>query len=158
MIDKSILESIRKRYPAGSRIVLDDMKDPEAPPVFTQGTVTAVDDIGSVLVDWDDGSTLPVILTGDCCQSIDSIHIIQTEEEAKTTLDFYGKTQPESDAVCPRCGERMPGATSSHALSRYAQIYVCDTCGKIEAEEMAGSVKPLPLMEWQRMKAHPIPL
>lgn len=44
-------------------------------------------------------------------------YVEHLEEE---TLDWYGKHQPESDAVCPRCGERMDGPTARHALSRRA--------------------------------------
>ena len=65
MIDNSIPEKIRKKYPPGTRIVLDSMNDPDSPPAGTQGTVTSVDKIGTIFVNWDNGSTLPVTLIGD---------------------------------------------------------------------------------------------
>ena len=37
------------------------MDDAQAPPIGTQGTVTGVDDAGSLLVDWDNGSELNII-------------------------------------------------------------------------------------------------
>jgi hypothetical protein len=37
------------------------MDDPAAPPIGTQGTVTGVDDIGDILVDWNNGSSLNVV-------------------------------------------------------------------------------------------------
>ena len=37
------------------------MDDPQAPPLGTEGTVTGVDDMGSLLVEWDNGSHLNVI-------------------------------------------------------------------------------------------------
>ena len=50
---KELVESIRKQYPIGCRVELLRMDDPQAPPVGTKGTVTGVDDIGDILVDWD---------------------------------------------------------------------------------------------------------
>lgn len=79
MIDKSIPEKIRRKYPPGTRIAVDSMNDPEAPPAGTKGTVTAVDGIGTIHVNWDNGSTLPVLLTGDSCSAVDEIHVISNE-------------------------------------------------------------------------------
>ena len=76
MIDKSIPEKIRRNYPPGTRIVLDSMNTPEAPPAGTQGTVTDVDEIGTIHVNWDNGSTLSVTLIGDSCSAVDEIHVV----------------------------------------------------------------------------------
>lgn len=55
------LDKIRERYPVGARIRLVMMEDPFAPPIGTLGTVKGVDDIGSLLVAWDNGSSLNVL-------------------------------------------------------------------------------------------------
>lgn len=55
-----LAEDRKKQYPPGCRVQLDSMDDPQAPPVGTQGTVIGVDDIGSIMVRWDNGSTLSV--------------------------------------------------------------------------------------------------
>lgn len=55
------IERIRENYPAGTRVRLLKMDDPQAPPAGTEGTVTGVDDTGSLLVRWDTGSSLNVI-------------------------------------------------------------------------------------------------
>lgn len=47
---KEIVERIRREYPAGTRVELLRMDDPQAPPIGTQGTVMGVDDIGSIMV------------------------------------------------------------------------------------------------------------
>lgn len=52
---------IREKYPDGTRVELVRMDDPQAPPIGTQGTVWGVDDTGSLLVDWDNGSHLNVL-------------------------------------------------------------------------------------------------
>ncbi len=76
MISKSVPETIRRKYPPGTRIVLDFMNDPDSPPVGTQGTVVSVDDLGTIHVNWDDGSAISVTLIGDSCSAVDEIHVI----------------------------------------------------------------------------------
>ena len=53
-------KALRDQYPVGSRIMLKQMDDVQAPPFGTLGTVQGVDDIGNILVIWDTGSTLSV--------------------------------------------------------------------------------------------------
>ena len=60
-VNDRTLERIRRQYPAGTRIELVKMDDFQAPPPGTKGTVIAVDDSGSLLVHWDNGSSLNVI-------------------------------------------------------------------------------------------------
>ena len=51
---------LKEQFPAGTRIMLKQMDDVQAPPFGTLGTVVGVDDIGNILVQWDNGSTLSV--------------------------------------------------------------------------------------------------
>jgi hypothetical protein len=62
---KAEIECLRVTFPAGTRIELIEMDDPQAPPAGTLGTVTGVDDTGSLLVHWDSGSSLNVIYGED---------------------------------------------------------------------------------------------
>ena len=55
------VERIRARYKAGMRIELIKMDDVQAPPAGTQGTIHAVDDIGDLIVDWDNGCGLNLV-------------------------------------------------------------------------------------------------
>lgn len=59
--NRSQVERLRLRYPAGTRVELVEMDDAQAPPIGTQGTVTGVDDTGSIMVAWDNDSGLNVI-------------------------------------------------------------------------------------------------
>ena len=52
------VDRIRERYPVGCRVELVRMNDVQAPPIGTKGTVIGVDDIGSIMVKWDNGSGL----------------------------------------------------------------------------------------------------
>ncbi len=56
---------MRKRYPIGCRVELLKMDDVQAPPIGTQGTVLGVDDTGSILISWDNGSGLNVLYMVD---------------------------------------------------------------------------------------------
>lgn len=60
-MNKDTLSSLRKQYPAGTRIGLLKMDDPQAPPVGTKGTVEGVDDIGNIMMRWDNGSGLNLV-------------------------------------------------------------------------------------------------
>ena len=69
-ISKEQLALLRKNYPAGSRVELLYMDDVQAPPVGTKGSVLGVDDTGSIMVSWDNGSSLNVIFGVDSCKII----------------------------------------------------------------------------------------
>ena len=63
--DRATVERVRKEYPAGTRVILEQMEDPQGPPVGTMGTVLGVDDTGSLLMKWDNGSGLNVVYGED---------------------------------------------------------------------------------------------
>ena len=48
-------------------LFLEYMDDIQAPPVGTLGTVKGVDDIGSIMVRWDNGSSLSIVCGYDRC-------------------------------------------------------------------------------------------
>lgn len=57
--------SLRERYKNGTRIRLIHMSDTQAPPDGTLGTVTGVDDIGTIHMSWDNGSSLGLVPEDD---------------------------------------------------------------------------------------------
>ena len=63
--DRKTVERIRKEYPVGTRVILEQMEDVQAPPTGTMGTVLGVDDTGSLLMRWDNGSGLNVVYGED---------------------------------------------------------------------------------------------
>ena len=143
--DRETVERVRQRFPVGCRIVLDSMTDPYVTiPPGTQGTVVAVDDIASVHCAWDCGSSLAV------AYGADSAHPVATEEEAKITLKHIDQ---HPDGFCPRCGAMMEGVPIRYALSRRANVMICDRCGREEAFEDAGLTDTiLPLMQWKALR------
>ena len=68
------VEQIKARYTKGLRIELIEMDDPQAPPAGTRGTIITVDDVGDLVVAWDNGSGLNVV------PGVDRVRII-TEEQ-----------------------------------------------------------------------------
>lgn len=69
---REIVARLKERYPVGCRVKLLVMDDLQAPPVGTLGTVTGVDDTGSILVSWDNGSGLNVVYGIDRCCRIEN--------------------------------------------------------------------------------------
>ena len=67
---KETVERLRREYPVGCRVELVQMDDKQAPPIGTHGTVQGVDDIGSIMAAWDNGSGLNVILGIDLVRKI----------------------------------------------------------------------------------------
>ena len=55
------VEALRRAYPPGTLVEIVRMDDEFAPPVGTRGVVVGVDDAGSLLVHWSNGSGLNVI-------------------------------------------------------------------------------------------------
>lgn len=70
-IRRETVERLRWEYPVGSRVELVQMDDVQAPPIGTKGTVRGVDDIGSIMVRWDNGCGLSVAYGEDMCRRID---------------------------------------------------------------------------------------
>lgn len=70
MISWEALQALRERFPKGTRVELVKMDDPQAPPTGTKGTVLGVDDIGSIMVAWDNGCGLSVAYGEDICRKV----------------------------------------------------------------------------------------
>lgn len=91
MID---IESLKKEFPVGSRVELIKMDDKQAPPIGTKGTVLGVDDIGSIIVAWDSGSSLNVIYGEDECKVLDVVKTIcygkeRIWDKKEDAIDFF---------------------------------------------------------------------
>ena len=67
---KTVVEVLRQQYPVGTQVELVRMDDPQAPPIGTKGTVKGVDDIGSIMVAWDNGCGLSVAYGADVCRKV----------------------------------------------------------------------------------------
>ena len=68
---KGIIDRLRIEYPVGTRVELTSMEDEyrKLKP-GERGTVTGVDDIGTIHVNWDCGSCLGVAYGEDHCKKV----------------------------------------------------------------------------------------
>ena len=70
------VERLRSIYPPGRIVMLVEMHDePQAPPEGTVGEIRGVDDAGSILVRWDNGSSLSLI------PSVDKFYLLKHRPE-----------------------------------------------------------------------------
>ena len=61
-----VLKRIREKYPVGCTVEIIEMCDPYRDmPAGLRGTVTHVDDTGTVFADWENGSTLGAVFGED---------------------------------------------------------------------------------------------
>lgn len=67
---------------------------------------------------------------------------------AKRAVDEFAKKQVDGVHICPRCGRMtVKERLTTNALSRHADVYICNECGMEEAIlDFRGT--PLPLKDW----------
>ena len=69
-------------------------------------------------------------------------------EDAKMKIEAFAKVQIDGIRFCPRCGRMtVKDRLHTNAWSRYADVYICDSCGMDEAMRDLARI-PLPLTEW----------
>ena len=67
---KEEVERIRREYPPGTKVVLEHMDDVQSPPIGTIGEVIDIDDVGSLLMRWQNGSGLNIVFPEDRVRKI----------------------------------------------------------------------------------------
>ena len=71
-IHPEMLKQLKEYYTPGTRVMLIRMSDPYTNlRLGDRGTVTLVDDIGTIHVNWDCGSSLGVVFGEDECRRIE---------------------------------------------------------------------------------------
>lgn len=77
-MNRGRIEFYKEHYPRGTRVQIDSMgDDPNPVPNGTKGTVSFVDDIGTVFVNFDNGRSLGI------CPEVDSFHKITEQTEVQ---------------------------------------------------------------------------
>ena len=68
---RAVVESLRRQYPAGTRVALVAMNDPYTKlKPGDEGAVIAVDDAGTIHIQWDSGSTLGAVYGEDSIRKL----------------------------------------------------------------------------------------
>ena len=79
---RDIVERIKKEYPSGTRVELIELNDPYRHfDAGLKGTVSCVDDTGTIHVDWDNGYHLGIVYGEDSCRKLDCVKTICYGEE-----------------------------------------------------------------------------
>lgn len=69
---QELIKKLKEDFPNGCRVRFVTMDDPYVDiPEGTQGTVTGVDDIGTIHVHWDTGHHLGIAYGEDECRKVD---------------------------------------------------------------------------------------
>ena len=69
---QDFVKRLKERYPKGTKVRLLGMEDIQAPPLGTLGTVMFVDDIGTIHVRWENGSSLGLVWGEDSFEEVRS--------------------------------------------------------------------------------------
>ena len=69
-LNPTILNDLKHNFSEGTRVELVLMDDFQAPPVGTKGTVKCVDDLGTVHILWDTGSSLGAVFGEDIIRKL----------------------------------------------------------------------------------------
>ena len=70
ILDRKQVEHIRKMYPEGTKICLDEMEGERNMPSGLKGKVCYVDDAGQIHVSWDCGHSLAMVFGVDHCKCV----------------------------------------------------------------------------------------
>lgn len=117
---REIVESVRREYPADTRVELVRMEDAQAPPVGTSGTVMGVDDTASLLMHWDNGSHLNVVYGEDVVRKIPAIRTVCYGK----TDEWYSREEAEDFFL------RAMTMSGGSKQDRYTKIYTELKMGK----------------------------
>ena len=70
-IHYKVLQSLRKEFPQGTRVELIKMDDPYSTlKAGDKGKVAFIDDLGTIHVNWDNGSSLGLVYGEDICRKL----------------------------------------------------------------------------------------
>ena len=81
---KMQLENLKALYPKHTKVQLVHMRDEYAPPEGTIGYVTSVDDMGTIHVNWQNGSSLGLV------EGVDIFYVLSRPYEAMAHIHSLG--------------------------------------------------------------------
>ena len=114
------LDRIRRDYPVGTIIELIEMSDKFAPPKGTLGEIEGVDGLGDILVRWQTGSSLKVILSEDRIRKINGVITVCYGQR-----EYWRSRKQAADYFLDGMN-----ATEGSESERYSKIYAELICGK----------------------------
>lgn len=95
-LSDNFVRELKEFYTPGTKVKLLKMDDVQAPPVGTLGVVESVDDIGTIHIRWENGSTLGAAFGEDKVEALDKVvticyHQKRTWCKRQDAIDFFQK-------------------------------------------------------------------
>ena len=86
-------QRFKEMYPPGTRILLNSMgRDLNPVPDNTRGTVSVVDDIGTIFVDFDNGRHFGIIASEDSFRKLTDEELAEEQEDQTADMDEDGSS------------------------------------------------------------------
>ena len=98
MMTRIEIDRIKEEYPPGSHVKLIEMKGEPHMPYGLNGTVMAIDDIGQIHVNWENGSTL-ALTEEDRFEKMRMVRVIVCRPGEKPTKEEIGDDLASMQAV-----------------------------------------------------------
>ena len=98
MMTRIEVDRIKEEYPPGSHVKLIEMKGEPQMPYGLKGTVMAIDDIGQIHVNWENGSTL-ALTEEDSFDKMRMVRVIVCRPGEKATIEEIGDDLESMQAV-----------------------------------------------------------
>ena len=124
MMTRIEVDRIKEEYPPGSHVKLIEMKGEPQMPYGLKGTVMAIDDIGQIHVNWENGSTL-ALTEEDSFDKMRMVRVIVCRPGEKATIEEIGDDLESMQAVVGGYIEEVMPWKDDVAL-------VCNEEGKIQ--------------------------
>ena len=119
-MDKIQIENLKVFYPKYTKVCLDYMQDEFAPPPGTIGYVTGVDDMGTIHVNWENGSSLGLV------EGVDIFHVLSRPYKTTAHIHSLGGKMEEI-TVIEKVGDNDYivdfGGVKCHAIFNW---FVCE--------------------------------
>ena len=93
------IEELRQNYPPGTRIELIHMDDKWAVAKGTRGTVTQVDDAGTIHMKWDNGRTLSLCSDADSFRTLTAAELAEEQAQQENPTEDEGQDEGEAPVM-----------------------------------------------------------
>ena len=136
---KETVARLKEQYLQGQRVELVSMDDPHTSlRPGDQGTVSYVDDIGTIFVKWDNGSGLGIVYGED------SVKVVENEKQHETGADFWRDTVDkrgleEATGICGRYITAQIKKDSEEERKFCPELFVAmmkDTAGRTDPDKL----------------------
>lgn len=153
---KALVDSLRERYPQGTRVELVSMSDPYTKlQPGDKGTVSVVDSLGTIFVDWDNGSGLGVAYGEDRIKRLEVERAGQPGKDylRSAELDKEQNYNMVGDGLINNMGPSKPDLTDGQTHEEIRELAPKTLPAEIQTREERPSL----LGQVEQYKADTVP-